>query len=347
MMIKLSRRIAIFFLGAFCPLSFSVEPMTPYQNAFTAGPNIESRSGAFAIVGDTQRTLLVEQVFLGREVNTQETTQLLAVLAGEPIDFLVHLGDLVGNGGSRNAWDTFDRQMDPIVRAGVSVLPILGNHEYMFGGQKNLVHLRDRFTSMRASSRFVKLYQGVLLIGLNTNRDKMSDAEWDDQTTWFRDTVQAADQNPDIRGIVAFGHHPPYTNSTCVKDDLNVQADLVPTITGSRKFLALFSGHAHGYERFHEGGKEFIISAGGGGPRGDVRTGRKQRHPDLFHGTTVRPFNYLVVSIGDAGIEITVKGFQKGEANVAVVERFTLPFTDTASDAVESNRGLAGDPSAP
>jgi hypothetical protein len=269
---------------------------------------------AFAVIGDTQRTLPIERILLLREQNDAERPTLAQAIAGDAPEFLVHLGDLVSWGSSAKQWSNFDRWAAPIRGAGIEIDPIVGNHEYFgFSRKHELANLYARFPSLRESHWYLKRYAGLGLVFLDSNQGKLSSEEWQRQVTWYENTLTQLDADPSITGILVFSHHPACSNSKVSADDPSVRAFFLPPFLKSRKTLAYINGHAHGYEHFLEGGKHFIVSGGGGGPRVSYHTGASAKHLDLFEGPMPRPLNYLLVQPMENGIAVTVKGFQKGE----------------------------------
>jgi hypothetical protein len=125
---------------------------------------------------------------------------------------------------------------------------------------------------------------------------------------------------------LVFVHHPPFTNSKVVDGDLHVRRDILPAFAASAKTLAMMSGHAHGYEHFVQSGKHFIVSAGGGGPRGLLHARRAGEPKDVFEGAAPRPFNYLLVYQDDAGIVVETRGIPQGETAMRVLETTSLAY---------------------
>jgi len=63
-----------------------------------------------------------------------------------------------------------------------------------------------------------------------------------------------------------------------------------------RKTCFFFSGHSHTYERFKMGGKFFVVTGGGGGPRHKVSIDpQNRRFDDLFPGPGLRFFHFREV----------------------------------------------------
>ncbi len=123
------------------------------------------------------------------------------------------------------------------------------------------------------------------LVFLDSNIDELPAATWEAQRVWYEATLAAYDADAAVRGVLVLLHHPPYTNSTVTSDEEHVQRVIVPPLLHAKKTLGLVSGHVHSYERFERGGKMFLVSGGGGGPRARLAEGGARRHPDdLFQG---------------------------------------------------------------
>jgi len=282
----------------------------------------------FAVVGDTQRTLPEEKV-LGREQNDLERDEIVDAIVAEHPAFLVHLGDMVDWGESTYVWNRFDRLIKPVRDAKIPIFPVLGNHDY-FGRHKNvsLANAYARFPQLKDSHWYTKTTEGLALIFLDSNMEKLSAPLWNQQLAWLKKTLSDFNADPAIRGIIFFNHHPAFTNSKITGDEPAINQFILPIFRSSKKTIAYITGHAHGYEHFEDGGKQFIISAGGGGPRVEYLTGTEARHKDLFNGPAPRPFNYLLIQANDNEVVVRVKGFNKGQhlSDLRVIDTITIPY---------------------
>lgn len=279
----------------------------------------------FAVLGDTQKTSVWEKGLMGREDNVDDTFALLRGLAAEPVDFLVHLGDMVFDGSSSRHWELFDEQMAPLCARGLPVLPVLGNHEYWFNFRKGEAHALRRFPALRQKHWYLRQNGPVALVLLNSNLGKMSEEEQVAQLGWYRRTMKELEASPGTKMILVFMHHPPYTNSTVTGDEAEVQEAFLPAFMAAKKAVALFSGHAHTYERFKKSGKHFVVSGGGGGPRVELLDKGEARHMDSLALPDPRPFHYLILREAAGGLEVEARGFGKGEAKVRSLDRFVIP----------------------
>src|SRR5206468_5236829 len=110
-------------------------------------------------------------------------------------------------------------------------------------------------------------YGALTLLFLDSNERFLEPFAWREELEWYAAALARSDADPSVAGVLVLLHHPPYTNSTVTRDELHVQRDLVPPFAAAKKTLAMLSGHAHSYERFSRGGKTYVVTGGGGGPR--------------------------------------------------------------------------------
>jgi len=301
--------------------SSSFEPVVvhPYPQ------RIEDARRPLAVMGDTQRTSVFE-CLIGREVNDREQLALMGALSRDAPGALVMVGDMVFDGSSAAHWTHFDDVLAPIRRLNIPVLAVMGNHDYWLSTRRGRAHAGARFPRLRDKTWYHERYGKLGLIFLDSNRSKI-EADWQAQAAWFRDVLAAFDADPQTRGVLVFAHHPPYTRSPIVPGDLDVREVFVKPILASPKTLGLVSGHAHGYERYLREGKHFIVSGGGGGPRPrTLVSANKAGLDDQYAGPTPRPFNYLLIEEGDAGVRVRVRGLDKGEEEIRDLESFDIAF---------------------
>jgi 3',5'-cyclic AMP phosphodiesterase CpdA len=284
------------------------------------------------VLGDTQRTTFPERLLLGREQNEHARRALIEKLAREERPaFVVHLGDLVSWGASAREWRYFDGLVAPLTALGIRIRPVLGNHDYWGPRALALRCARRRFPEL-APRTYTALRQGELgLLWLDSN---LTGAAASEQLRWFQATLDSYERDPAVRGVLAFAHHPPFSNARRRQRTRPALAELLGPFCGAEKTLALLSGHVHGYERFQLRGKTFIVSAGGGGPRVSYRSGADARHPPAYATAdgTPRAFHYLVLRATAEQLCFDVKCLELGSAAPAGrLESFALPLATPAT----------------
>lgn len=287
---------------------------------------------SIVVLGDTQRTTFPERLLLGREQNERARRALIAKLVREERPaFVVHLGDLVSCGAIADEWRYFDRLTAPLTALGIRIRPVLGNHDYWGPRAMALRHARRRFPEL-APRTFTALRHAELgLLWLDSNL--MGDAAAE-QLRWFEAALDGYEQDPAVRGVLAFAHHPPFSNARRPERPSPTLAGLLEPFCAAGKTLALLSGHVHGYERFQLRGKTFIVSGGAGGPRVRYRTGADARHPPAYATADgkARAFHYLVLQATADQLSFDVKCLELGAACPGGrLETFALPWPTPAA----------------
>lgn len=286
-------------------------PLPPLVTQATATNDPE---GPVIVLGDTQRTSWPEEALCGREQNEQPRRDLIAAIAAhERPAFIVHLGDMVVDGASPAEWRYFDHLLSPLRARHIPIRPLLGNHDYWGNDRRALAAATERFPEL-STHFYSDRYRGLGLIWLDSNlRGRRARG----QERWLADTLAAFDCDARIRGVLVFTHHPPFTEGVGREPDDYVVERVLPAFRGSAKTLALLSGHVHGYERFADAGKAFVVTGGAGGPRVEYETGAREP----------RAFNYVSIHIASDRLKLVAKclgdtgGCKNGE-----LDRFELPL---------------------
>jgi len=277
------------------------------------------------VVGDLQRTAPILEFW--REQNDVERSRVVSEIAAERPDLVLVTGDCVFDGASSAEWTAFDRLTAPWRTAALPVASAFGNHEYWGGRAEADAHLFPRFPLDEGRHWFAIAFGPLRVVVLDSNEGELGEDEWASELRWYEATLLALDSDAAVRGVLVAFHHPPVTNSTVSGDDPRVQRDLVPPFARARKTLAMLNGHVHSYERFVRGGKVYVVSGGGGGPRAALETGSARRHPDdVYPGPPLRDFHFSTYTITDRGTAAEVHGLARGATDWKVIDRFDLPW---------------------
>lgn len=298
--------------------------MPPYA---PPAPPQSSPDGPIVVLGDTQRTTLEEVVFMWREQNEAARLALIKKIATEEHPaFVVHLGDMVESGGSAQNWEYFDRLISPLTARKIQIFPVLGNHDH-WGSEKALRRsIQKRFPVLGANGFYTKEHAGLGLVWLDSNLDGEVGAQ---QSAWLDQVLAGFGRNDAVRGVVLFMHHPAYTNGKRRHGEPYVQREVLPRFFAAPKTVALMSGHVHGYERFVVRGREFVVTAGGGGPRVEYLLPPEAPYVPAYNTKTDarRPFNYVVMQPTSSGLDFTVKCLNtEGDCPSGILERFAVAF---------------------
>lgn len=287
------------------------------------GEILDDLTRPLAIVGDTQRTHSSERL-LGREQNDAARARILQDIAAERPAAVIHLGDLVMWGSRESNWLYLDRIMTPLRAAGIPVLPILGNHDYWLRRWRGLRFACERFPPLREQTWYARRWGSLGMLFLDANHSVIGRARWRRQLRWMRRVLAGLERDPNIYMVLLFGHYPAYSNARSDRESPAVREQWVPLIERFPKVRAYVAGHAHCYEHIVRNGKHYIVAGGGGGPRVEVLPPDRERHPAVYAGPSLRPFHYLLLKQETWSFRVIVKGFQRPETRLDVVEEFTL-----------------------
>lgn len=268
-----------------------------------------------AIVGDVQRTGILEMSMLGRTQNDREREAILAAIAKDAPDMMLMLGDQVVLGDAEEGWNYFDRIMTPIHQAGIPVRAMLGNHDYE-GSLHDLCvsNFCDRFPHQRNEHHGLVMLGRLALITLDSNFEHLGESGAEAQARRYEELLHELDENPDVRGVVVASHHPPYTNSDLSgSSELRIVRNMFAApFLAARKTRLYLSGHIHSYERFVSGDKTFVISGGGGGPRREVSISKSRPYTnDAYRKEVLRPFHYIRMKVREDALNCEVMMLRK------------------------------------
>jgi predicted phosphodiesterase len=202
---------------------------------------------SFVVMGDTRSAEADHRAVIAR-------------LAGEAPDLIVHTGDLVADGAEEAGWQSFFAVQQPLL-ARAPIAPAVGNHEAQnqlglqnftryFGVAARDGEMRHSFTF--GNARFVVMDTNVMFFALGA------------QTGWLEGELRAVAADPDVRHIFVVLHHGPFSTGPH-GGNLAVRAAWAPLFS-AYGVDAVFSGHDHLYERLEHDGVRYVVSGGGGGP---------------------------------------------------------------------------------
>jgi Icc-related predicted phosphoesterase len=278
----------------------------------------------FILVGDTQRTSGYE-ILAGREQNDAPRQLVLDKIAEENPAFLVILGDLVFQGDDPSQWERFDEFAASIRQREIPVFPLLGNHEY-FGSHKKAIDLFfSRFPHLHGEFWNAVRFGPVAVVLLDSNFERMGRDLVDRQDSWYKEKLAEYEKDSGVKTVVVCCHHAPFTNSTVVSDDAEVQQRFVEPFKTAAKAKLFFTGHCHSYERFALFGKEFVVSGGGGGPRQKlVVDPQKRKHEDQYNGGEIREFHFCKVSLEQQRLRVQMIKIDDGLERWSVGDEFIV-----------------------
>jgi len=193
----------------------------------------------FAVAGDTKGTGTFER--------------LAALLKGEPVSFLVLLGDCVRTG--RPGFHQYLRaELTEELKMPFPIFYVVGNHDV---SKENFPV--SRFEEMYGPTNFSFDYQGCLFIVL---RILDSPAYSTEESLLFLESVLSARRH-NYRKVFVFMHIPPH-----ISTDFQVRrienADKLVALFDKFKVDYVITGDYHGYARLKHRGTVYLVTGGGG-----------------------------------------------------------------------------------
>jgi len=257
--------------------------------------NINPKNNRVIFIGDTQITSHWE---FWRERNEEKTQALLNEIARRQPAFVVNLGDLLTRGASEKHWGYFDEFHKPLLKNKIPYFPVLGNHNYYGDNKKSLKYYFTHFPYLKNQKWYSFTFRSVGFLMLDGNYLNLSKTERENEVNWYQRELKRMEADLKIRFIITCSHRPPFTNSKVISASKWLRQDFAEPFQKTKKASFFFTGHCHSYEKFLKGGKYFIVSGGGGGPRHRLETNKSKRHfNDLFDGPSLRFFHFCEMKI--------------------------------------------------
>lgn len=292
---------------------------TPFYAGFA---DIQGAKNHSIIVGDTQSTSRWE---FWRERNDRERKQIIAEITRRQPAFVVHLGDLTTRGSSKKHWLKFDEIHEEFREKKVPYFPTLGNHEFYGNDEKARQLYFARFPYLDKRRWYSYTWKNAGFILVDSNFSSLTKEKVEEQCRWYLDELEKFEKNTQIDFIIVCCHEPPFTNSRVVRPNREVKVNFADPFLQRQKTCLFFSGHSHSYERFQMGGKFFIVSGGGDGPRHRVMIDpQSRRHQDLFSGPELRFFHFCEIESHNETLVFRVMRLESDET-FTVVDPFITP----------------------
>jgi Icc-related predicted phosphoesterase len=284
----------------------------------------------FAFFGDTRFTNPADT----RDSNAGVRRTLVQAIADAHPAFVSVGGDIVYHGDDANDWKTWEAETAIWREHGITVYPVLGNHD-LSGGKLALENYFQRFPELK-NSRYYSVRAGnALLLVLDSSLAELSGP----QGEWL---VKKLDGMPsDVEFVFIFLHHPPYTSSSDEKEyggghsarseEQELGQMLEKRQRSARTRFLVFSGHVHNYERHEHNGVTYFVSGGGG-----AHAYRITRAPgDPFPDNNIN-YHFLLVEVEHGKLNVTMNRLQleSGKANWTRPDMATISVPSVAHAAV-------------
>lgn len=271
---------------------------------YSGWSEIKSLHHTFILLGDTQSTSHWE---FWRERNRKERKQIIDEITRREPAFVLHLGDLTTRGSSKKHWQEFDQLHREFRRKKIPYLPTLGNHEFYGNDHEALHHYFRRFPHLEYRRWYSFVWRDIAILMVDSNFSKMTEDQIGQQSQWYARELEKFERDNEIGFIIVCSHEPPFTNSRVIKPSKGSKTYFADLFLRFQKTRIFFSGHCHSYERFQVGGKSFVVSGGGGGPRHSVSIDpAERRYADLYPGPEVRFFHFCEIEKQNGSLSFRV-----------------------------------------
>ncbi|MBI5058554.1 fibronectin type III domain-containing protein [candidate division KSB1 bacterium] len=299
---------------------------------FHTPPAQGTRSGTlrFMLISDSQTN-----ISRSTEVaNAMQQTLLnrFGASYADSIQFVMHCGDILGNGLSLATYQTEYflpfRQLNQSIPFMVSI----GNHEgessYFYDYMKY-----DDFAGPEGERYYSFALGRVLFIALNSNTQGTT------QANWLNTRLAQAQSDTTIDMIFVSTHHPGHSE---VWPDGNTSWTLntiLPMLEGYSKAAMISFGHSHNYERGARanGNLRTLVCGGGGGSLDRWRMYANQTdYPEVHRAFDYN--HYVLVEVDLANHRYAATAYSLGNSN--------MPMADVPFDHWEHSVGAAA-PAAP
>ncbi|MEO6915681.1 MAG: metallophosphoesterase family protein [Chitinophagaceae bacterium] len=296
--------------------SFKTAPMPGSMQKFVVG-----------VWGDTQDNEFNEQF--------QKTALIVDQLSKYPVQFTVHMGDIVDNGSVGSKWNGLFAITQP-VNARAPLMPVTGNHdvdndstheEYqkpfpVFYDFLNLPSNNINYSYDYGNTHFVAISSGHAKGAENAKA--FTFAPGSSEYRWLEADLARARNDKKITWVILYMHHPLYSFGWSHVEGW--QKRITPLVDKYKVDLCL-AGHRHEYERHrairdnrvltqednnvydHPQGTVYITNGtAGGSPQG---IGGKDM-PSMIFTNPVKMYNYAIMTIEGNTIKYDVYN-EKGE----------------------------------
>lgn len=284
----------------------------------------ETSPPVLAFISDTQHPFVWESLIFRTRHNIASTAALFtAIRSSHPTEVFI-LGDVVSLGFSSSAWEDIDTLVYALRQDSIHVHGILGNHDVMLSDALGEENFQKRFPDHNRSG-YVVTVDSMAVVLLNSNLSAPGDSESTRQQDWYRRTLERFQLDPSVRAIVVCCHHSPYTNSRVVRPSAEVRRLFVPLFLSTPKCRLFLSGHAHTFEHFRIGGKDFLVIGGGGGAQHPLYEGEDQRWKDLSP-SQKPPFHFVDLRRCETRIVITANRLESASKTMSSFYVVNVPL---------------------
>ena len=241
-----------------------LQPATKYSYTVKAGA--ESFAGTFTTAPDDARAFRFA-LYGDNRTDHEAHARVVAQMLKNPVDLLIHSGDMVSDGEFPEEWVKFFSIERDLLKD-TCMFPTIGNHEIADHKGIGAENYRQAFhvpSPPVPSERWYTFRWSFARFFMMDAQDKFDG----DQVEWLKKSLEAADGEAGVTYRFVVLHQSPYSSGSHGPNIAMVAAH-VPEMLVAHHVDFVLAGHDHAYERGQADGLRYMVSGGGGAPLYDT-----------------------------------------------------------------------------
>jgi hypothetical protein len=264
---------------------------------------------SFAVIGDTGT---------GDEAQLSVARQMVRQREKTPFEFTIMLGDnIYEKGEEKDIKPRFEEPYKDLLDAGVKFYAALGNHDIVRGLQ-----FQTNYPNFNMGGR--RYYNFVK--GSSANRENLleffaldSNELTPEQLKWLDESLAASK----ARWKIAFCHHSIYSSARMHRQYTKLRAALEPLYV-KHGVAAVFSGHAHCYERVKpQKGVHYFTE----GASGEIKRKTLDRDTEFFAAGEDSKNSFLIVQADENELKVEAIA-----ADGSLIDSYTIKHASRAKE---------------
>ncbi len=251
------------------------------------------------------------------------------------LEFILHTGDMVNDGGEQDDWDLFYSDVDCLEENNITMYCAVGNHEmytYSFpngtyGPSETNFSTYMANVDLPGNERFYSFdYNSIHFIFINTDEYFTYDSGYiynitEEQLDWVTNDLSSNTMN----FTIAIFHRPCYS----VRDSSrSIQASAIGAVLEplfiEHNVALTFSGHDHYYYNTKRQGIQHIITGGAGAPLAGAGDTSGALEDDVY----LSEYHYCNVTVTESELKIDVHVFNEYLNETTIEDTITLSLED-------------------
>lgn len=261
------------------------------------------------------------------------------------LDFIVHTGDIVANGGEQDDWNRYKEDIAILDQNNVTIYYAPGNHEYytyatgpgVYGTPDSNLSTYLANVELPGNEMYYSfdVHNQIHFVFLNNNEYSGSLGMTTDQLDWLKHDL---DTNA-LENIIVVYHRPSYSvrSHSRVLDAQEVRNSLESLFISHGVDLVL-AGHDHYYYRTVRNGITHIVTGGGGAELATNDDTSEWLDSDVFYSN----YHYCNISVLNDKLVVSAISFNEVTNSTAIIDSFEISFQKTfPSSTTSSSTGIS------